>query len=102
MPCVPHPLLLLLAGLLAGPGGATAAPLASGDRIPVGGDGRGLVSLGLSTYPLGFVQLPDAAHPQVFIVAGRFSHEPGLFLYDWTGATADHAPVLGARTFVRY
>lgn len=102
MPRALHPPLLLLAGLLAGLGAATAAPLSSGDRIAVGGDGRGPVSLGLSTYPLGFVNLPGAAHPQVFIVAGRFSHEPGLFLYDWSRAIAHDAPVLGARTFVRY
>ena len=94
--------LLLLAGLLAGTGGAPAAPLASGERIPAGGDGRGPVSIGLSTYPLGFVQLPGAAQPQLFIVAGRFSHEPGLFLYDWQGPAADGAPVLGKRTLIRY
>lgn len=96
------PSLLLVAGLLAGVDSAVAAPLAGGDRISVGGDGRGAVSLGLSTYPLGFVKLPGAAHPQVFIVAGRFSHDPGLFLYDWQAATAAGAPVLGARTFVKY
>lgn len=96
------PSLLLLAGLLAGFGKIVATPLVSGERIAVGGDGRGPVSIGLSTYPLGFVKLPGATAPQVFIVAGRFSHEPGLFLYDWQGPTADRAPVLGARKQVTY
>lgn len=93
---------LLLAGLLAGAGGAPAALLVSGEKIPVGGDGRGPLSIGLSTYPLGFMQLPDAARPQLFIVAGRFSHEPGLFLYDWQGPGADGVPVLGKRRLIRY
>ena len=79
-----------------------AAPLVSGERIPVGGDGRGPMSAGLSTYPLGWVNLPGAPTPGLFVVAGRFSHEPGLFLYEWRRLPGDAVPVLGARTPVRY
>lgn len=98
--------LFRMAGVLALVGGVVpaigATPLVSGERIAVGGDGLGPLSMGLSTYPLGFVQLPGAATPGLFAVAGRFSHEPGLFLYEWRGAGADGTPVLGARTLIRY
>jgi FG-GAP-like repeat len=101
-----HASILRLTGMLGLMGvicaSIDAAPLMSGDRIGVGGDGLGPVSLGLSTYPLGFVQLPGPKKPGVFIVAGRFSHDPGLFLYEWRSADAGGVPVLGTRTLIRY
>lgn len=73
-------------------------------RLAVGGgDGRGPLSAGLSNYPLGtaFVFGTNDAHgtrsPDLFVAAGRFSHEPGLFLYRWSATAAGGAPVFGER-----
>ncbi len=89
--------------LLASPWTALATAtnlLVSGARLALGGDGRGPVSAGLSTYPLGMAQLEEGKPPVVFIVTGRFSREPGLFAYEWRGVPG--APVLGRRTLVSY
>lgn len=92
--------LVAVAGLSAAP-----APLASGARLRVGGDGRGPLSAGLSNYPLGTAYVFGAAgagrSPDLFVAAGRFSHEPGLFLYRWTATTSDGAPVFGERMEVK-
>lgn len=88
--------------MAAGVAAVVGAPLVSGDRLPVGGDGRGPLSAGLSTYPLGHVTLPGSGAAALFVHAGRFSHEPGLFLYEWRGPGDDGAPVLGARRVVTY
>jgi len=91
---------LILLGVAAMAATASASAWVSGERLALGGDGRGPISAGLSTYPVGFAQLPGRALPTLFVVAGRFSHEPGLFAYDWhTSAAGSH---LGARTRVRY
>ena len=80
---------------------ASVNPLVSGERLRMGGDGRGPLSAGLSNYPLGtaFVHGPKDAKrsPDLFVAAGRFSHDPGLFLYRWIGTNADGAPVFGER-----
>lgn len=94
--------LLCVAGLLTLPANVSANPLVSGGKIAVGGDGRGPLSAGLSTYAPGWVQLGKDAGPGLFVLAGRFSHEPGLFLYEWRDADANGAPVLGKRTAIRY
>jgi hypothetical protein len=74
--------------------------LESGSRLAVGGDGSGPMSAGLSTYPLGMVHLPGRDKPTLFVVAGRFSHEPGLFAFDWSFTTS--GPILGEPVAVRY
>ena len=80
---------------------ATASTsLVSGDRLTLGGDGRGPISAGLSTYPLGMAQVREGEPAVIFIVTGRFSREPGLFAYQWRGVPG--APVLGARSLVTY
>lgn len=80
---------------------AGAAPgLVSGERLIVGGDRRGSMSAGLSTYPLGLVHLPGRERAILYVAAGRFSHEPGLFAHDWH-FTAE-GPVLGEPVKVRY
>lgn len=84
---------------------AASASWLDGDRIRIGGDGRGALSAGLSNYPVGAARVfapaaPDggtARSPDLFVAAGRFSHEPGLFLYRWVATAADGAPVFGER-----
>jgi len=90
----------LLLALIGAAEASASTGLVSGERLALGGDGRGPLSAGLSTYPLGMVQLRDGGPPVIFIVTGRFSREPGLFAYEWLGAPG--APVLGARTLVTY
>lgn len=92
-------LLLALAGT--GAGVLPAAPaLVSGEPLGLGGDGRGPMSAGLSTYPVGIATLPGCERPTIFIVAGRFSHNPGLFAHDWH--TTASGPVIGDPTPVHY
>lgn len=78
-----------------------APPWLVGDRIAMGGDGRGTLSAGLSNYPVGAAYVFGAAStgrsPDIFVAAGRFSHAPGLFLYRWTATSAEGAPVFGLR-----
>jgi hypothetical protein len=73
----------------------------TGDRIAIGGDGRGPLSAGLSNYPVGsafvYGSSSSGRSPDIFVAAGRFSHEPGLFLYCWVGRSAEGAPVFGPR-----
>jgi hypothetical protein len=72
-------------------------------QVRIGGDGRGALSGGLSNYPLGaayvYATQEERANrsPDLFVAAGRFSREPGLFLYRWVGTSADGAPVFGDR-----
>lgn len=94
--------LLCMTGLLALLGNAAANPLVSGEKISIGGDGRGPLSAGLSTYALGWVQFGKDAAPGLFVLAGRFSHEPGLFLYEWRNSALNSPPVLGKRTAIHY
>ncbi len=88
---------------------ATAASSPSwlrGDRLVVGGDGRGPLSAGLSNHPLGAAFVHGTAGgnrgPDLFVAAGRFSHEPGLFLYRWVATASDGAPVFGQREPIKY
>jgi hypothetical protein len=98
---LPHPASIAhVAGVLALFAGAPAlAALETGGRLRVGGDGRGPLSAGLSTYPLGWMR--DDGGVGVFVLAGRFSHEPGLFLYRWKNVGERAVPVLGSRVAVR-
>ncbi len=103
------PVRVLFAWTALGLGAAHAAAAAEArdDRIKLGGDGRGPLSAGLSNYPLGtaFVHGPSTAtaprSPDLFVAAGRFSHQPGLFLYRWVATAADGAPVFGERIELR-
>jgi hypothetical protein len=102
--------IVVACGLVATSATATAAansaPWLRGDRLVVGGDGRGPLSAGLSNHPLGAVFVHGAAGgdrgADLFVAAGRFSHEPGLFLYRWVATAADGAPVFGARESIQY
>ncbi|MES2696066.1 MAG: hypothetical protein V4773_21515 [Verrucomicrobiota bacterium] len=80
---------------------AAAAPKLDGDRVRIGGDGRGALSAGLSNYPLGaaYIHGPKEARrsPDLFVMAGKFSREPGLYLYRWVASEKDGAPVFGDR-----
>ena len=88
-----------VAGLLSA---AAPAPLVSGDRLVVGGAGRGPLSAGLTSFPLGSANVFGSTRPDLFVVAGRFAHTPGLFLYRWIADDASGAPVFGSRTQVAY
>ncbi len=85
-----------------------AAPLRTGDRLTIGGEARGPLSAGLSNYPIGaaFVHGDSTAaaprSPDLFVAAGRFSHEAGLFLYRWSETAPDGAPVFGSRIAVKH
>ncbi len=98
--------ICLLIVITLGPCLSRAAELVSGERLRVGGDGRGPLSAGLSNYPLGtafvFGPAAEGRQPDVFVAAGRFSHEPGLFLYRWSATAADGTPVFADRVGVRH
>ena len=91
--------LLLCAAAVVTAAGAT--DWLRGDRFVIGGDGRGALSAGLSNYPLGVAFVHGTAaegrSPDLFVAAGKFSHEPGLFLYRWVATDAAGAPVFGSR-----
>jgi hypothetical protein len=93
-------LCALLPALIGAAAASASTGLVSGERLAMGGDGRGPVSAGLSTFPLGMAQLREGGPPVIFIVAGRFSREPGLFAHEWLGSPG--APILGSRRLVRY
>jgi hypothetical protein len=82
--------------------GATAASLTSGESLVVGGDGRGPLSAGLSNYPVGAAFVYGGTSPDLFVSAGRFSHQPGLFLYRWVATGAEGAPVFGPHVAVKH
>jgi hypothetical protein len=70
----------------------------SGQPIPVGTpDRRGLLNVGLTSFPVGYGRVTGARQPDLFAVAGRLSDPAGLFLYPWKGITGDGIPVFGER-----
>src|SRR5690348_12027640 len=97
--------MMVLGGLLLGVDGPAASAWLERDRIATGGDGHGPLSAGLSNYPLGaafvYAERGAGGSPDIFVAAGRFSHEPGLFLYRWKATAKDGAPVFGERVEVR-
>jgi hypothetical protein len=77
--------------------------LDSGKPIPVGaGARRAPLSVGLSSYPVGCGRLSGARQPDLFVVAGAHSPEPGLYLCRSKGSTADGVPVFGHPEKVAY
>ena len=84
-------------GLLAGEHTAMRK-LVSGQPIPVGTpDGRGPLAAGLSSVPVGAAYVYGSERPDLFVTAGNFSADPGLFLYKWTGTGPNGEPVFGER-----
>lgn len=82
----------------------TGLTLISGERISVwtaDGRNRGPLSGGLSNHPVGAIPVYGTNH-DLFMAAGRFSSEPGLFLYRWTDYTDDGVPVFGERVRVHH
>jgi len=78
-----------------------APPLISGEPIPVGSpDRRGPLSAGLSSRPVGAAAVFGSAQPDLFVVAGRHSSRPGLYLYRWLATAPGGAPVFGERVRV--
>lgn len=68
----------------------------SGRPLPVSGDDRrGPLSAGLTSYPVGWAHLYGGSQPDLFVVAGAHSIEPGLYLYRWKGTAGNGAPVFG-------
>src|SRR5690606_8941928 len=79
----------------------TMGTLTSGKPIPLGtGDGRGPLSAGLSSTPGGAAYVYGAEQPDLFVRAGKFSSEAGLFLYTWAGTGPIGEAVFGERTRV--
>ncbi|WP_321471836.1 VCBS repeat-containing protein [uncultured Paludibaculum sp.] len=78
---------------------AAAAPAwVSGQPIPVGSpDRRGPLGVGLTSYPVGWANVTNATHPDLFAVAGRLSFPTGLFFYPWRSVTSEGIPVFGNR-----
>jgi len=97
-PTPPRPGPLNLAALLLFcVSGLAAAPLPSGEALRVGGaHGLGPLSIGLSTYPVGTARVSGGEQSDLFALAGRFSHPPGLFLLPWQATTREGTPVFGA------
>ncbi|MCM2274094.1 MAG: VCBS repeat-containing protein [Candidatus Didemnitutus sp.] len=77
---------------------ALAQPaLSNGEPLRVGAaDGRGALAVGLSSRPVGVARVSGATEPDLFVIAGRFSHPAGLFLLPWRSESADGTPVFGA------
>jgi hypothetical protein len=81
---------------------AAAFALESGAPIPVGAPDRiGPLAPGLSAYPVGAVKVYGGARPDLFVVAGKFSFPPGLFLYRWKADGPGGRPIFGDRVAVR-
>jgi hypothetical protein len=79
------------------------APLESGKPIPVGaGDRRAPLSVGLTSYPAGWGRVSGARQPDLFVVAGAHSPEPGLYLCRSKGSTAAGVPVFAHPEKVAY
>lgn len=82
---------------------AALPALESGKPIPVGaGDRRAPLSVGLSSYPVGWGRVSGARQPDLFVVAGAHSPEPGLYLCRSKGTAASGAPVFGHAEKVSY
>ncbi|MBM3746735.1 MAG: VCBS repeat-containing protein [Acidobacteria bacterium] len=82
---------------------AAARPLESGKPIPIGvAPHRGPLAAGLSSHPIAAVRISGATQPDLFVMAGRFSFPPGLFLYPWRATTLEGVPVFGERIPVRF
>jgi len=82
-----------LAAFLSLASSANAQPLQSGKPIPVGtNDGVGpLTSPGISSSPLGAVNVTGGERPDVFVMSDRWY--PGLYLYTYKGSTGDGVPI---------
>jgi hypothetical protein len=79
------------------------APLESGKPIPLRtADGRGPLAAGLSSFPLAAANVFGSGQPDLFVMAGRFSFPPGLFLYRWVATATDGTPAFGERVQIRY
>ena len=77
--------------------------LVSGSPVPVGThDRRGPLSAGLWNHVRGTAILPETGEHVLFVVAGRHSAEPGLFLYTISDVTESGVPVFTGRTKVRH
>jgi len=67
----------------------------------VGGEhGLGPLSVGLSSYPVGVARVTGGEMPDLFVIAGKFSHPTGLMLLPWTGVKGDGVPIFGQPTVV--
>ncbi len=78
------------------------AAIEGGQPIPVGtGDRRGPLSAGLSADPAGAAHVYGPKQWDLFVVAGKFSSPPGLFLYRWRDTAPGGQPVFGERVPVR-
>ena len=90
-------LLLLVAGAVCG------LAVESGAMLRVGtGDRRGPLSIGLNNFPAGHAFVYAGAQPDLFVVAGAHSADPGLFLFKWKATAADGTPVFGEPVKVGY
>jgi hypothetical protein len=88
-------LMIMLLGLGLGKLQAAEVPaLVSGQPMPVGtADRIGPLAAGISSIPVGYASLSGGAQPDLFVEAGRFSHDPGLFFYAWDSSNADGTPI---------
>lgn len=78
--------------------GAQPPKWRSGEPIPVGGgDRRGPLGVGLTSFPVGWAHVTGKLQPDLFALAGRLSFPTGLFLYPRAGTTAGGVPVFGPR-----
>lgn len=72
----------------------TPPPLISGQPVRVGTPGfHGPLSVGLNNHPVAAVNLSGGARPDLFLVAGNHSNQPGLYLARYSGDTPEGAPV---------
>lgn len=82
---------------------AAGEELVSGAPVPVGGPTRlGPLSAGLNNNPVGAVRVYGATGADLFLTAGQWSNEPGLFLYRWAGQDTRGAPFFGERARVSH
>lgn len=79
---------------------SATAPV-SGQPLIVGREhGLGPLSVGLSSYPVGAARITGGEMPDLFVVAGKFSHPTGLMLLPWRGVQDDGIPIFGQPTLV--
>ncbi len=89
--------------LCAALGAAALLALDSGKPIPVrAGARRAPLSVGLSSYPVGWGRVSGASQPDLFVAAGAHSPEPGLYLCRSKGSTAAGVPLFGHPEKVAY
>jgi hypothetical protein len=82
---------------------AALLALDSGKPIPVGaGARRAPLSVGLSSYPVGWGRVSGASQPDLFVVAGAHSPDPGLYLCRSKGSTAAGVPLFGHPEKISY